>query len=97
MLIRAVTKKNETTKLIFRTYSYPNPFQKRNFDDPINWKQIEDETFSYNEEVLKQLKRKKKVSLVTREEYEEEKKALLIQTDESIYFYNVELEGAKDF
>ena len=34
---------------------------------------------------------------MTREEYGEEKKGLLIQTDESIWFYNVENEDAKDF
>ena len=45
MLIRAVTKQDKTTKLIFRTYSYPNPFQKRSFNDQVNWKRLEDETF----------------------------------------------------
>ena len=34
---------------------------------------------------------------MTREHYDEEKKGLLIQTDETIWFYNTDLDGAKDF
>ena len=50
MLLK-VTKSEEDVKLIFRTYSYPNPFEKRKFTKETNWKILLDEEFESSEEI----------------------------------------------
>ena len=65
MLVKNISKNGETS-LKLKTYSYPNPFQKKNFIDPQAWVKKPPEEFAYSDAILEQLRRAKKVSLVTR-------------------------------
>ena len=88
MLLRI--EKDNAVKLILRTYSYPNPFEKRIFHDERNWKILKDEKINSSQAILDQLKNLLKISLVCRDSKKGEQfRGLLLQTNLSIWFYDI--------
>ena len=85
---------DKTESIVYRTCDYSKPFEKKEFLEvndlgSTQW-YVEDLQMEMTDKVKETLKQQRKVFIVQRGEYPMTQYALLIQTDESVFFHDAD-------